>query len=1165
MLSPLSRLLCCSVALACLHSLAPAITITGYTAAASDRWTVNPTNPLTGPFTPNTHASFIGLNYDLSGVGWQSTNLSGYQDLSVTLISPMHFAAAKHVGFGYTNTAYTFQNTDGTLVSRTIGNTLNISDVGGVSADSRVVRLDAPFSSTDKVKVYRLLDTGAYSNLTGKNAILYGHANSAGSYQRRLGLGVISITSNNLIYTPQSASLTNYVTTLVSGDSGSPTFVVYNGELHLVGTHYANGGGYSQDNNFSYNYIYINTNAFLAADGFALRWTIDTTNARTWTGTTDGTFGTATNWLSLNQPSEFTSAAFDGAATSNRTISLGSAATVRGMLFKGAAGTNPFTFSGSTLTLLESGLRNEDTDTLTINNPITLGGSQNWEAQNGPITLGADIATAGFLVVLSGEQPITLTGNITGTGSVAWDNPGTFTPASGKLGFTTGKLFVRRGTVNLATANSYSGGTIVTGGTLLANNPGGSATGTGPVTLSNSARLGGNGTITGAVTLQNTSGLLANLTTTPGSHDKLDITGALTLGTTSTLTITADSSATTGTYTLVTASAGITGTLPTLTLPSGWSASVQISGNNLNLTVTSLVPTFPVLSAQSATGYLSTTFSYPIATTQTPATSFTITGGTLPAGVTLNTTTGVLSGTPTQAGIFNVTFTGTNAQGTSSPVTIPITIGTAVTSILYEPFSYTVGGSDPDPDGGLNSGNGLPATNNGGSPSGTSTGLRGNWGTTTDVVSGLTYAQAAGTLVTSGAAARINNATWGVTTPAVYRNMTTDPFLSQRIGGTSSGNFGVSGTSLFMSFLGQTSSATADAFRLSLRFDGSSNFFVSNTATGWSLNGTLATGAALALNTPTLFVIRFDFGASTTTINLWINPTLGQALGTPNAVVSGINFPGFQNFQTRAAVANAMTFDELRLGTTLASVTPFTAPPTAPSGLSATANSASQITLAWTDNSATETGFKVERSPNGSTGWTLLTTTAANATGYADTGLSAGTAYYYRVSATNGLDSTVTSTATATTQTGVQEFRSTLSLASDGSQDALTPAGDGIANLFKYAFNMLGNGTGQAVNLATPNAATLAPGGSAGLPLVGVESGTGKLQITYIRRIASTSPGVTYTVQFTNDVGIGDVWAVNGSATESVTPIDATWERVTTTDSVSSPAKRFARVKITSP
>ena len=65
-------------------------------------------------------------------------------------------------------------------------------------------------------------------------------------------------------------------------------------------------------------------------------------------------------------------------------------------------------------------------------------------------------------------------------------------------------------------------------------------------------------------------------------------------------------------------------------------------------------------------------------------------------------------------------------------------------------------------------------------------------------------------------------------------------------------------------------------------------------------------------------------------------------------------------------------------------------------------------------------------------------------------------------------------------------------LAADGSQDLLTPAGDGVKNLLKFAFNMIGSGAGQGATLATPNSAVLAPDGFAGLPSAAV-NGSGKL------------------------------------------------------------------------
>ena len=79
-----------------------------------------------------------------------------------------------------------------------------------------------------------------------------------------------------------------------------------------------------------------------------------------------------------------------------------------------------------------------------------------------------------------------------------------------------------------------------------------------------------------------------------------------------------------------------------------------------------------------------------------------------------------------------------------------------------------------------------------------------------------------------------------------------------------------------------------------------------------------------------------------------------------------------------------------------------TTPLIAPSSLSASPASTSQINLSWTDNSSAESGYQVERSTDNST-WTTIGTTVANATSYASTGLSACQTYYYRIKAINGI------------------------------------------------------------------------------------------------------------------------------------------------------------------
>src|SRR5262249_14854177 len=92
------------------------------------------------------------------------------------------------------------------------------------------------------------------------------------------------------------------------------------------------------------------------------------------------------------------------------------------------------------------------------------------------------------------------------------------------------------------------------------------------------------------------------------------------------------------------------------------------------------------------------------------------------------------------------------------------------------------------------------------------------------------------------------------------------------------------------------------------------------------------------------------------------------------------------------------------------------APPAAPTELAATASTATQIALAWKDNSDNETGFEVERK-SGTGAYARVATVGANVITYTDSGLTAATSYTYRVRAINtGGASAYSNESTATTQ-----------------------------------------------------------------------------------------------------------------------------------------------------
>ncbi len=83
-------------------------------------------------------------------------------------------------------------------------------------------------------------------------------------------------------------------------------------------------------------------------------------------------------------------------------------------------------------------------------------------------------------------------------------------------------------------------------------------------------------------------------------------------------------------------------------------------------------------------------------------------------------------------------------------------------------------------------------------------------------------------------------------------------------------------------------------------------------------------------------------------------------------------------------------------------------PPPVPTGLAATAVSSSQINLSWNSSSGA-TSYNVKRSTTSGGPYTTIAT-GVTPTSYSDTGLSAGTTYYYVVSAVNGNGESANST-----------------------------------------------------------------------------------------------------------------------------------------------------------
>jgi fibronectin-binding autotransporter adhesin len=139
---------------------------------------------------------------------------------------------------------------------------------------------------------------------------------------------------------------------------------------------------------------------------------------------------------------------------------------VRGILFRNTA--EGFTIGGSgTLTVGSTGIRNQSTETQTVNTAMQLSGHQNWEAENGALEFNGAIATNGCLVVVGGALDTTISGVMSGAGMLAKDGSGMLILSAANT--YTGEPFIHDGTLQ-----AHANGTLSAASRVVFNttNPG---------------------------------------------------------------------------------------------------------------------------------------------------------------------------------------------------------------------------------------------------------------------------------------------------------------------------------------------------------------------------------------------------------------------------------------------------------------------------------------------------------------------------------------------------------------------------------------------------------------------------------------------------------------------------------------------------------------------
>ena len=206
---------------------------------------------------PTSNAGVLGGGLDLSGVGWSL----GDTRLNVALLSPKHFAIAGHV-LRPGGEKIAFLNADGMLKQYTIAGAgtsgYTIGHYNGFASDVAIGELVETVATADHLKIYSTLKAGplpatfpadpatdpTLSFYMGKSVVALGQNEAGNPRGGKVSRDtILSATTysfagppSSVGYAWQSSPTTPDSGRLVGGDSGSPAFLQYGGELYFLGS-----------------------------------------------------------------------------------------------------------------------------------------------------------------------------------------------------------------------------------------------------------------------------------------------------------------------------------------------------------------------------------------------------------------------------------------------------------------------------------------------------------------------------------------------------------------------------------------------------------------------------------------------------------------------------------------------------------------------------------------------------------------------------------------------------------------------------------------------------------------------------------------------------------------------------------------------------------------
>ncbi|HWN93708.1 MAG TPA: autotransporter-associated beta strand repeat-containing protein, partial [Methylomirabilota bacterium] len=186
-----------------------------------------------------------------------------------------------------------------------------------------------------------------------------------------------------------------------------------------------------------------------------------------WNGSAgDNNWSTAGNWTGNVAPVNDGTAAIVLAGTNQLVANVDVAWDISSLTFSNSTGA--FVLAGSTLKIRAGGVTNSSTNSPIINNAITLGTNQTWNAASRTLTFNGDINNVTNLLTITGNFNSFIGGVISGTGGLT--KTGTGTNALAGANTYSGITTIGAGAINIqnsAALGSTSAGTVIASGATL--------------------------------------------------------------------------------------------------------------------------------------------------------------------------------------------------------------------------------------------------------------------------------------------------------------------------------------------------------------------------------------------------------------------------------------------------------------------------------------------------------------------------------------------------------------------------------------------------------------------------------------------------------------------------------------------------------------------------